>query len=295
MIQGPDPGAVYNLPDNRVTAVGRSSRNSVRVLDPSVSRQHCEIACVDGEWTIRDLDSKEGTLVNSEPVSGRRILTPGDIIRLTSVVFRFDTVHELPRDSGAMVAIREAELDRKLSSPRKPGGSLEDIVASNQQTVADGRQEAESAPARKPDALLLAVVVVVVAAATIGLLVIAHSASYQRDQKAGKAIEDVLSRVLLAERRGNYAAALEAYDELDARPLPKAAARIIQDNRSYTVKLAGAAFETVASRAELLLDDGDPRGAIELYRTVQDRIGLAELSRRANARISEIKSTNREE
>ncbi len=162
MIQGPDPGSLYKLPDNRVTTIGRSSRNTVKLLTSSVSRFHCEISCVDGDWELRDLNSRRGTVVNDQRVSERHLLRPGDIIRLSSVLLRFDMIDESVADDGAIVAIMEAELDRKLREKREATGSLEDI---RQRSRLEGRQTREERRSRraelKTNALFLAAVAAV--------------------------------------------------------------------------------------------------------------------------------------
>lgn len=61
--------------------LGRSARCDVVIEDPWVSRRHAQIALSDGVWTIRDLCSTNGTLVNGEAV-GRMTLRPGDRITL---------------------------------------------------------------------------------------------------------------------------------------------------------------------------------------------------------------------
>ena len=50
---------------HRIT-VGRSSTNLIRVLDKSVSRNHLVIEVFEDYVTIEDLNSTEGTLVNSD-------------------------------------------------------------------------------------------------------------------------------------------------------------------------------------------------------------------------------------
>ena len=66
--------------------LGRSADNEIVFdpdLDSGVSRYHAVLRQRnDGEWTIRDLKSRQGTLRNGWPVSGEEPLTPRDVIRL---------------------------------------------------------------------------------------------------------------------------------------------------------------------------------------------------------------------
>ena len=60
--------------------IGRSHEATLRVQDRLVSRRNCEIVRIDGSLVVRDLGSKNGTLVNGEHIT-EAPLTPGD--RLT--------------------------------------------------------------------------------------------------------------------------------------------------------------------------------------------------------------------
>ena len=65
-------------------AIGRRLDNDLVLDNPRVSRRHALIQSSSGQFTIKDLQSTAGTLVN-----GRRIrsvvLQPGDVIRLAEI------------------------------------------------------------------------------------------------------------------------------------------------------------------------------------------------------------------
>ena len=44
--------------------IGRAPECGLRIDHPSISRAHAELACADGSWRLRDLDSKNGTHVD---------------------------------------------------------------------------------------------------------------------------------------------------------------------------------------------------------------------------------------
>jgi transcriptional regulator with GAF, ATPase, and Fis domain len=76
------------LPNGEAT-VGRDPANLVAVIDPSVSRKHCLLrAEEDGRCHIKDLDSRNGTLVNGEPIK-EHWLTHGDEIATGDSVFLY--------------------------------------------------------------------------------------------------------------------------------------------------------------------------------------------------------------
>lgn len=73
------------------TVIGRAPSNDVALVsDPSVSRVHAVVERYSSGWSIRDLGTANGTLVNGELVASERALRPGDEIRVgtTRLVFR---------------------------------------------------------------------------------------------------------------------------------------------------------------------------------------------------------------
>ena len=77
--------------------IGRSKNADVYLNYPSISRQHAALCRgEDEDWTVYDLDSKGGTLVNGRPVEGSAPVKLGDTITLGGVplVFLPQTVAE---------------------------------------------------------------------------------------------------------------------------------------------------------------------------------------------------------
>lgn len=86
-IHGPDLGCAVFL-DAPLTTFGRALDCDVVVEAENVSRWHCTImACAEGV-VARDDGSTNGTFVNDERVNGERLLAPGDLVRMGSVVFK---------------------------------------------------------------------------------------------------------------------------------------------------------------------------------------------------------------
>ncbi len=71
------------------TVIGRGVTAAVRVMDPSISREHARILNQGGVWQIMDLGSSNGTLVNQMPVRGVCRLGNGDHLRLGNCEFLF--------------------------------------------------------------------------------------------------------------------------------------------------------------------------------------------------------------
>ena len=69
----------------------------IAVLEPSVSRNHAELAFANNAWTIRDLGSANGTYVEDKLVEGTVPLQAGDRIRFGQIGFYLvDDVARLP-------------------------------------------------------------------------------------------------------------------------------------------------------------------------------------------------------
>jgi len=71
-VSGPFKGTTLVVPEGKV-CIGRDSANHLWVTDPALSRRHCELFRDREGFTIRDLDSHNGTLVNGMPVTEERL------------------------------------------------------------------------------------------------------------------------------------------------------------------------------------------------------------------------------
>jgi hypothetical protein len=90
----------YDLPlFNGRNVVGRVKAADVRIDDPSVSRAHAAIVIIDGEATVEDLGSKNGTSIEAQPLRDRASLFDGAAIVFGSVETRF---HRQPSRSSTM-------------------------------------------------------------------------------------------------------------------------------------------------------------------------------------------------
>jgi pSer/pThr/pTyr-binding forkhead associated (FHA) protein len=74
-----------------VTAIGRSRDNHVMIDDPFASANHAIIVWREGRWWVEDLDSHNGTYLNSERINKPQPLTTGDRISIGETNLRFAT------------------------------------------------------------------------------------------------------------------------------------------------------------------------------------------------------------
>src|SRR5205085_4741953 len=107
-VEGPLKGCSFPL-GGEPCSIGRDACNTVQLVDPSVSRQHCMIRREAGEaFFLSDTDSRNGTFRNGLPATECRLLD-GDEIRAGESRFLF-----LASDSelrGGAVTIEEQEID----------------------------------------------------------------------------------------------------------------------------------------------------------------------------------------
>src|SRR5512136_722405 len=80
--------------DKEVVFVGRSDANDVKIRDETVSRKHLKIFSVESCYFIEDLKSKNGTMINAEPLDAgfARLITENDRIQFGSTIIRLDGI-----------------------------------------------------------------------------------------------------------------------------------------------------------------------------------------------------------
>lgn len=87
VLEGIVSGEVLVL-DGALTVVGRARDADLRLEDDGVSRHHCRLSRSGSSVLIEDLGSTNGTLVNGKPIARAKLLSPGDRIRVGSVVLQ---------------------------------------------------------------------------------------------------------------------------------------------------------------------------------------------------------------
>lgn len=80
----------WELEEGKALVVGRNPASEISMSDPSVSKQHCTLLREGGTVLIRDLGSRNGTLVNDSAVRERR-LENGDRIGVGDTLFLFQS------------------------------------------------------------------------------------------------------------------------------------------------------------------------------------------------------------
>ena len=118
---------VFRLMPGQTATIGRAPTNQIVVKDDRCSRNHVEVFFTDGQWVLRDLDSRNGTTIGTQRIVGDHLLKAGDIIRIgrTQLIF----VHALAEafsDSSAIVRSGMAQDGMECLLPDDDVRSLED-------------------------------------------------------------------------------------------------------------------------------------------------------------------------
>src|SRR3990172_3606419 len=100
---------VFRLVDGESITVGRAPTNAIVVKDERCSRNHAEVFQSQGQWTLRDLDSRNGQLVDGKRSKTDSSLQAGDVVRIGNSQLAF--VHDLSQafpDSHTLLRTAQA-------------------------------------------------------------------------------------------------------------------------------------------------------------------------------------------
>ncbi len=95
VVEGPSRGVTWQSTTDRCS-IGSHVRNDLVVDDPTVSRFHCEILVDESGVRVRDLKSRNGTVVDGVAVLDAFVRV-GSLIRLGKTVVRFELSSETNR------------------------------------------------------------------------------------------------------------------------------------------------------------------------------------------------------
>ena len=137
VIAGPSKDQTIPLPDGEAT-IGRDPASAVAVIDPSVSRKHCLLRREeDGRFLIKDLESRNGTLINGVAVK-EQWLRHGDEIATGDSLFLF-LVDEDERPSASRIEFDDGQpmAETRLIHPKEavylqPDRLLKELPATSQ-------------------------------------------------------------------------------------------------------------------------------------------------------------------
>lgn len=125
VLEGIDKGRIYRDLPTPIT-IGREEGNMLRLNDERISRFHAKVQFDNGEIILTDLESTNGTRVNGNVISIRR-LRPGDRVGLGRSLLLFGNEQEIRDRAEALSSLSTA-------APSSAAGSVPATVHS--QTLA---------------------------------------------------------------------------------------------------------------------------------------------------------------
>lgn len=75
--------------------IGRDSANDIVINDSKVSRRHIIIICENGIYTIKDLESTNGTFVNGHRINDVAQITSKDVVKIGNTVLDWERYFQL--------------------------------------------------------------------------------------------------------------------------------------------------------------------------------------------------------
>lgn len=116
---GADGNQVYRVETRAV--IGRFDNCDVALHDPSVSREHAVVIRSGNGYTIEDLGSTNGTIVNGQRGTGPVPLREGDVIAIGAIDLRFEVDDTpqgtIPLNGGDRSAAAPAATDTMVAEP----------------------------------------------------------------------------------------------------------------------------------------------------------------------------------
>jgi len=122
MKTGPASGKVYSLIKSEIS-IGREAGSDIFINDEEISRQHARLTSQFGDYVLEDLGSTNGTFVNTQRITGQRILKSGDTILLGENVSL--TFEEVPFDPNATQVSLSSGASEPKPSEYETGASQE--------------------------------------------------------------------------------------------------------------------------------------------------------------------------
>src|SRR4029077_1678499 len=106
----------------QVTTVGRAPTNRIVIRDDVCSRNHCEIFQTGRNWTLRDLGSRNGTVVNGHRIVTDWELDDGDVIQIgkSQLGFTRDISKPLPQFGPENAVVGDTAPKFSTSTPTPP-------------------------------------------------------------------------------------------------------------------------------------------------------------------------------
>jgi serine/threonine protein kinase len=123
VISGPDDGRTFDLTEGVTLKIGRGEKSDTRLTDMQASRLHCELRMEGDKFTLVDLGSVGGTLVDGQKIT-QHALKHGQVIQVGATKLKLHT-------SGIADASTLAAAQKPARELRPDGSDLSGQVISH--------------------------------------------------------------------------------------------------------------------------------------------------------------------
>jgi two-component system response regulator AtoC len=138
------------LPQEGAILIGRGEESDLCLVDTGASRRHARIIISAGQVRVADLDSRNGTKLNGQPVLGAMPLASGDVITIGAATI---ILHCRRGPPPARVLLDAATLPRRLEEELARAIATQDALAVAVIVFAEGDGGARSGLAEVPGLL----------------------------------------------------------------------------------------------------------------------------------------------
>jgi tetratricopeptide (TPR) repeat protein len=145
-LAGPKSGEEYALEGEEEFVLGRATDNAISIPDSSVSRRHAVVRKMGAGWTVGDLGSGNGTLVNGEPLTSEAVLNNGDVIAMGDTELQFSAGEVPSADSTMMMPSPIPSSEATMMIPMPTARPARPAPAGK--AKGGGEDEEEAPPAR---------------------------------------------------------------------------------------------------------------------------------------------------
>ena len=122
-------GQSWMFEEGRDVVIGRGSECGVHIEDRESSRAHAVITTRDGALYVRDLQSKNGTRLNGEPIGEARLYN-SDLIKIGSSVLRVSEIPERPPQPSSYLHFADGDRSVVLTLNHEQADVLKGVVSS---------------------------------------------------------------------------------------------------------------------------------------------------------------------
>jgi pSer/pThr/pTyr-binding forkhead associated (FHA) protein len=135
ILRGTSVGKEVRLPMPKCF-IGRSDECHMRPKSEAVSRRHCVIYVKGGQVRIRDLKSRNGTIVNGEAIQTDKELVNGDQVEVGPLVFEIMIDHALGGE-------KKPKVTSIADAAARTTGNSQDVAGVDDADISDWLDEAD--------------------------------------------------------------------------------------------------------------------------------------------------------